>query len=81
MLFEEFYVEHGIDHEVIAPYTPRHNGIKEIRNKTMLKMDRCMLKQKNLQKSLWVEAVTMVVKLAGRLVNSYEFMILGSKNE
>ena len=26
-IFEEFYGEHGIDHEMIAPYMPQHNGI------------------------------------------------------
>jgi transposase InsO family protein len=28
-MFDEFYVEHGIDHNLIAPYTPQHNGISE----------------------------------------------------
>lgn len=26
-MFEEFYAEHGIDHEVAAPYRPQHNRI------------------------------------------------------
>src|ERR1043165_7930307 len=56
-MFEDFYAEHGVDHEVFAPYTPQHNGIAERRNKTILDMARCMLKQKNLPKSLRGEAV------------------------
>lgn len=24
-MFEEFYVEHGVDHEVTSPYTPQYN--------------------------------------------------------
>lgn len=26
-MFEEFCAKHGVDHEVIASYTPQHNGI------------------------------------------------------
>lgn len=26
-ILEEFYVEHGTDHDIISPYTPQHNGI------------------------------------------------------
>lgn len=26
-IFEQFCVEHGTDHQVTAPYTPKHNGI------------------------------------------------------
>lgn len=51
-IFEELCEEHGIDHEVIVPYMPQHNGIIKRRNKTILDMARCMLKQKNLPKSL-----------------------------
>ena len=51
-MFEDFYVEYGVDHEVTSPYTPQHNGIVERRNITILDMARCMLKQKNFPKSL-----------------------------
>ena len=43
-MFEKFGAEHGVDHEVTAPYTPQHNGIAERRNRTILDMARCMLK-------------------------------------
>ncbi|XP_050896654.1 uncharacterized protein LOC127103437 [Lathyrus oleraceus] len=56
-IFEAFCAEHGVGHEIITPYTPHHNGIAERRNKTILDMVRCMLKQKNFPKSLWGEAV------------------------
>jgi len=60
-MFEEFCVNHGIDHEVTAPYTPQDNGIAERRNKSILDMARCMLKQRSMPNSLWGEAVTTVV--------------------
>ena len=65
-MFDEFYVEHSIDHNVIAPYTPQHNGISERRNRTILDMTRCMLKQKNLPKFLWGKAVTAAVYIMNR---------------
>lgn len=46
--FVEFCEEHGIEHEVTAPYTPQHNGLAERRNRTLLDMPRCMLKGKGM---------------------------------
>ena len=34
-LFENFYNEHGIDHNFSAPRTPQQNGIVERKNKTL----------------------------------------------
>src|ERR1051325_6396980 len=65
-MFEKFCVEHGVDNEVTAHYTPQHNGIAERRNITILDMARCMLKQKNLPKSLWGEAVSTAVYIFNR---------------
>lgn len=52
-IFEKLCIKHGIDRQVTALYTPKHNGIAEIRNKIILDMARCMLKQKNMSKFLW----------------------------
>ena len=65
-MFEDFCAEHGVDHEVTAPYTPQHNGIAERRNRTILDMARCMQKQKNFPKSLWGEAVSTAVYILNR---------------
>lgn len=42
--FHEFCKRKDIEHEVTTPYTPKHNGLAERRNKTLLDMARCMLK-------------------------------------
>lgn len=38
-----FFEKEGIKHEVIAPYTPRQNGIDERKNISILNMERSML--------------------------------------
>ena len=35
--FMEFYSEHGIIHQTIAPYSPQSNGITECKNRTLKK--------------------------------------------
>jgi len=42
--FKAFYTSQGVVHEVIAPYTPQHNGLAERRNRTLLNKTRSMFK-------------------------------------
>jgi len=65
-MFEEFCVNHGIDHEVTDPYTPQHNGRAERRNISILDMARCMLKQRSMPNSLWGEAVITAAYVLNR---------------
>ncbi|KAK2417383.1 putative mitochondrial protein [Trifolium repens] len=64
--FKEYCLEKGIIHEVTAPYTPQHNGLAQRRNRTLLNMARCMLKGKDLPKSLWGEAVNTAAYVLNR---------------
>jgi transposase InsO family protein len=64
--FELFCVNNGVEHEVIAPYTPQHNGLAERRNRTILDMARCMVKHRNLPKTFWGEAVSTAVHILNR---------------
>ena len=50
--FKKFCDESGIEHEVTAPYTPQHNGVAERRNRSIMEMARCMLKEMSLPKYL-----------------------------
>ncbi|MCI29596.1 hypothetical protein A2U01_0050805, partial [Trifolium medium] len=61
--FENYCKEQGIIHEITAPYTPQHNGLAERRNKSILNMARSMVKQKQLPKRFWAEAVSIAVYL------------------
>lgn len=64
--FKKFYEKHGIEHEVTVSYTSQHNGLAERRNKTLLDMPGCMLKEKNLPKQLWGEGITTSIYVFNR---------------
>ena len=63
---ECFYEKMGIQHEVVALYTPQHNGLVERRNRTILKLCRSMMKQKQLPKSFWGEVIATATYLLNR---------------
>ncbi|GAU28769.1 hypothetical protein TSUD_357540, partial [Trifolium subterraneum] len=56
--FRDFCATQGISHEITTPYTPQHNGLCARRNKTIMDMTRCLLKEKGLPNEFWGEAVT-----------------------
>src|ERR1044072_5696308 len=58
--------EHGIVHEITAPYTPQHNGIAERRNRTVLNMVKSMLKSKQLPHKFWGEEATTAAYVLNR---------------
>nr|GFC17078.1 retrovirus-related Pol polyprotein from transposon TNT 1-94 [Tanacetum cinerariifolium] len=51
------FLDHLNDNGIIAhrtpPYTPKHNGVSERRNRTLLDMARSMMSQTTLPKSFW----------------------------
>lgn len=61
-----FCDDKGILHEVIAPYTPQHNGLAERRNIMLLDMTRCMIKGRKLTHYLWGELVSIAAFLLNR---------------
>ncbi|WVY95960.1 hypothetical protein V8G54_028111 [Vigna mungo] len=64
--FESLCQDNGIKHEVIAAYTPEHNGLAERHNRTIMNMARCMLKEKDVVRELWGEAVATAVHVLNR---------------
>ena len=65
--FNQFCEEAGIEHQLTAPYTPEQNGVSERRNRSMMKMARCMLHEKELPKTFWAEATNIAFFLQNRL--------------
>ena len=59
--FNDFCDEHGILRQLTAPYTPEQNGVAERKNRTVVEMARCMLKQKGMPDSFWAEGVATAV--------------------
>nr|GEX67762.1 retrovirus-related Pol polyprotein from transposon TNT 1-94 [Tanacetum cinerariifolium] len=63
------FLDHLKDHGIIAhrttPYTPQHNGVSEMRNRTLLDMVRSMMSQTTLPKSFWDYAL----ETAARILN------------
>ncbi|XP_017985275.1 PREDICTED: uncharacterized protein LOC18603945 [Theobroma cacao] len=55
--FERFLSQLGISHQLTVTYNPQQNGVYERKNKTVMELTRCLLFQKGLPKSFWVEAV------------------------
>lgn len=45
--FKAFFVKHGIQHEITAPYTLQHKGLAERRNMTILNMARSSGRSRN----------------------------------
>ncbi|RDY04997.1 hypothetical protein CR513_11212, partial [Mucuna pruriens] len=64
--FKEFCKSEGVIHKVTPPYTPQNNGTVEKRNKIMLNLVRCMLKNKNIPSFLWEEAISIVGYILNR---------------
>jgi len=64
--FETYCTNQGIIHEVIAPYTPLHNGLAERRNRSLLDMAISMLKEKKLPHEFCGEAVNIAVYILNK---------------
>ena len=48
--FKRFCEDEGIEHQLLAPYSPQQNGVVERKNKTMMEIMRCLLHDKGLPK-------------------------------
>ena len=59
--FDKFCVEAGIVHQLTVSYSPQQNGVSERKNRTIMKMTRCMLFEKKMPKCFWAEAINNCV--------------------
>lgn len=65
--FVDFCKATGIEHQFTVPYTPQQNGVSERKNRTVMEMARCLLKEKEMPNKFWAEAVNTSVYLLNRL--------------
>lgn len=47
----------GIQYQYTVPYCPQQNGIAERKNRTLVEMSRCLLKEAKLPNTFWGEAI------------------------
>lgn len=55
--FDAFLQKHGIKRRLTTPHTPQQNGVAERKNRTLVEMARCMMKQAGVPPHFWAEAI------------------------
>lgn len=48
--FEKFLAQLGVEHQLIVNYTPHQNGVSKRKNRTLVKMARCLLFQSDMSR-------------------------------
>jgi transposase InsO family protein len=83
----EDFLDEGIKHEFLAPYTPRQNGVAERKNRTLIEMARTMLNEYKISDQFWAEAINTACHATNRLYlhkllkkTSYELLIDNKAN-
>jgi transposase InsO family protein len=64
--FKEFYDKHGIKREYTIPRTPQQNGVVERQNRTVQKISKSMMNEKNIGQTYWVEAIHTIVHVLNK---------------
>ena len=64
---ERFYKTEGIRQQFTTPYTPQQNGVAERKNRSLVEMAKCMMRDANLPLKFWSEAVKTACYLQNRL--------------
>ena len=59
--FLSFCKTNGIKKQFTTSYTPQQNGIAERKNRTIMEMERSMMKAKHLPNEYWTEVVASTV--------------------
>lgn len=66
----KYLVAEGIESSYTSPYTPQLNGVAERKNRSLIEMVRCMLRDAELQRSVWGEAIMTANYLQNRMITS-----------
>lgn len=65
--FKEYCEGAGIERHYTTPYTPQQNGVVERRNRTVVEMARSCLKEMNLPRKMWGEAIRHSIYILNRV--------------
>jgi transposase InsO family protein len=61
--FRKYFKNHGIEQQLIAPYTPQEVGVSEVSNRIIIGKANTILHAANAPKSLCTEAIMTAVQL------------------
>ena len=65
--FGDFCSQHGIIHQMTAPYSPQQNGVAECKNRTLKEMMNALLLSSGLPKNLWGEEILSANYILNRI--------------
>lgn len=68
--FKEFCDKVGIKRQLTTTFTPQQNGVAERRNRTIMNMVRCMLKESQVPSKMWPKAVAWATHILNRCPTS-----------
>lgn len=64
--FDTYLKKCGIKRRLTVPYTPQQNGVAERKNRTLVEMARCMMRQAGVPPIFWAEAVNTACYIRNR---------------
>ena len=65
--FKEFCSSHGIKEELTTTYTPQQNGEAERKNRTMVEMARCVLREMCFPNMYWENAIHSAIYILNKI--------------
>jgi hypothetical protein len=65
--FYEFFLEHGIDHQLSTLRVPQQNGVVERKNYTLVEMSRMMLDEHRTPRHFWANAISTAYYISNRI--------------
>jgi hypothetical protein len=65
--FEQFYLEHGVDQQFLAPRVPQQNGVVKCKNHTPVEMARMMLNEHRTPRCFWAEAINTTCYISNQI--------------
>jgi hypothetical protein len=65
--FDQFCLEHGVDHQFSALHVPQQNGVVEQKNRTLVEMARTMLDEHMTPRRFWADAINTACYISNRI--------------
>jgi transposase InsO family protein len=65
--FNQFCLEHGVDHQFSAPHVPQQNRVVERKNHTLIEMARTILDEHRTPRCFWADAINTTCFISNRI--------------